>query len=172
MAGSAETERKARTLDELIDEFDTAMLVTQSLEGELRSRPMMIAEHETRGVLYFATRAEDKKLEEVLKNPHVAVTMQAPGRYLSISGRATIDTDVTRADELWSASWRLWFPEGTGDPQLTLIAVEPSHAEYWDRTGLHRLEFLWKAGKALLRGDKAADDELGGHAKVDLESPS
>ena len=156
------------TIDELIEDFDTAMLVTESLQGELRARPMMIADHQPGGALLFVTRAEDEKLQEVLKTPHVAVTMQSEGRYLSISGSAALETDQVRLDELWSPSWRFWFPDGKTDPELCLIRVEPSAAEYWDRTGANRLEFIWQAGKALLQGEKTADDKLTGHGKVDL----
>ncbi len=160
--------KEVETIDELIEEFDTAMLVTESLQHELRARPMMIADHQPGGALLFVTRAGDEKLQEVLKTPHVAVTMQSEGRYLSISGSARLETDQVRLDELWSPSWRIWFPDGKGDPQLCLIRMEPSAAEYWDRTGANRLEFIWRAGKALLQGEKAPDEELGGHGKVDL----
>ena len=160
--------RAVETLDELIETFDTAMLVTESLQDELRARPMMIADRQPGGALVFVTRAEDEKLQEVLETRRVAVTMQSEGRYLSISGSARLETDRVRLDELWSPSWRIWFPDGKDDPALCLIRIEPSAAEYWDRTGANRLEFIWRAGKALVRGEKAPDDELGGHGKVDL----
>ncbi len=161
MAGS-----EVQKLDDLIDEFETAMLVTRSTEGKLRARPMAIARHGDGGELYFATRAEDGKLEEILQSPDVAVTLQGDGQYLSISGMARILTDQQLADELWSESMRIWFPEGSSDEQLTIILVEPRYAEFWDRTGLRQLEFLWEAGKALLRAGKASDSDLSGHGKV------
>lgn len=163
------TESQVKKLDDLIDDFETAMLVTRSIEGKLRARPMAIARHERGGELYFATRAEDGKLEEILRSPDVAVTMQNDGQYLSLSGTATIQTDQLLAEELWSESMRLWFPEGSSDRQLTIIVVEPRYAEYWDRTGLRQLEFLWEAGKALLASRKASDSDLGGHGKVRLQ---
>ena len=162
-------EGKVSTLDELIGEFDSAMLVTESIEGRLRARPMMIAEHDTGAVLWFATRTDDEKLEEILHRSDVAVTMQGRERFLSISGTARLETDRVRLDEMWSASWNIWFPEGKRDPDLCLICIEPSRAEYWDRSGLKRLEFLAEAGRALVRGEKVRADELSGHAKVDLK---
>ena len=155
-----------RRLDELIATFDTAMLVTTSLEGRPRARPMAIAGHDEGGLLYFATRAEDEKMNEVLEHPQVAVTMQGDARYLSITGRARIETDVQLARDLWQASMKLWFPEGAEDPQLTLILVEPQYAEYWDRSGLRRLEFLWEAGKALVKGEVMDEPPTEHHAKV------
>jgi len=155
-------------VDQFIEQFDTAMLITRSIDGDLRARPMMIAGHEAGGVVLFVSRAEDEKLQEVLQTPAVVVTMQSEGQYLSISGSAVLDTDRVKLDELWAPSWRLWFPAGAGDPDLVLIRIEPSAAEYWDRTGANKLEFMWRAGKALLQGEKTRDDKLSGHAKVDL----
>ena len=159
-------ENADKRLDELIDGFDQAMLVTHSLEGQLRARPMAIADHFETGLLYFATRAEDEKLDEILISPEVAVTMQGKNRYLSITGSARVESDPAIAKMMWKSSMKLWFPEGVNDPQLTLILVEPERAEYWDRSGLRKLNFLWQAGKALLTGKKPDDQELSGHAKV------
>jgi general stress protein 26 len=165
-------EPEVNKLDDLIDAFETAMLVTRSTEGKLRARPMAIARHARGGELYFATRAEDGKLEEILQSPDVAVTMQDDGQYLSISGTARILTDRQLADDLWSESMRLWFPEGASDQQLTVILVEPRYAEFWDRTGLRQLEFLWEASKALLTARKASDSDLSGHGKVRMQNDS
>lgn len=162
MTGSAQ-----ERLDSLIEEFDTAMLVTASLEGALRARPMAIAGHSEGAMLTFATRSEDEKLEEVLRQPDVAVTMQADQRFLSITGRARLETGLQAVHEHWSPAMKVWFPQGRDDPQLTLIQVEPLYAEYWDRAGLRQLEFLWEAGKALIRGEKPDDADLGGHEKVE-----
>jgi general stress protein 26 len=155
-----------KRLDQLLADFDTAMLVTTSLNGKPRARPMAIAGHDKGGMLYFATRAEDEKLEEMLQSPDVAVTLQDDNRFLSITGRARIETDTLLARDMWKPSMKLWFPEGAGDPQLTLILVEPLCAEYWDRAGLRRLEFLWQAGKALLRGDLPEEPPVEHHAKL------
>ena len=153
-------------LDDLIRQFDSAMLVTRSLDGLLRARPMAIAEQREGAVLYFATRADDEKLREILASRDVAVTMQSGGTYLSISGKARVLTDQQLIDSLWSASMRICFPDGSDDPNLAALLVEPQCAEYWDRTGLRRLEFWWEAGKALAKGEQAKADALKGHEKV------
>ncbi|MEJ2383610.1 MAG: pyridoxamine 5'-phosphate oxidase family protein [Xanthomonadales bacterium] len=155
-----------KRLDDLIASFDTAMLVTTSLSGQPRARPMAIAGHDKGGLLYFATRAEDEKMNEILEHPHVAVTMQGDARFLSITGEARIETNVQLARSLWQPSMQLWFPNGANDPQLTLILIDPVYAEYWDRSGLRRLEFLWEAGKALVRGEAMDEPSAGDHAKV------
>jgi hypothetical protein len=61
---------------------------------------------------------------------------------------------------------KVWFPDGFEGSQFTVIRVDPVYAEFWDRRGLRKLEYLWEAGKALATGRKAKDAELGGHAKL------
>ena len=86
---------------------------------------MVIAGHDKGGLLSFATHSEDEKLKEVLRQPEVTVTMQDDRRFLSISGRARIETDQQLGREMWSAAMKVWFPDGVQDDPFTLILVEP-----------------------------------------------
>lgn len=156
-------------LEELINQFDTAMLVTLSLDDEPRARPMAVAGRGDAGVLYFTTRSEDEKLEEVLHCPEVAVTMQDDNCYISISGRAQLETDVLLAEKMWTPALQAWFPDGYRGSQFTMIKVVPTFAEYWDRTGLRKLELIWETGKAILQGEKADGEGLSGHEKVRID---
>ena len=156
-------------LDGIISRFDTAMLVTVSLEGKPRARPMAILEHAADGSLHFASRADDAKRDEILQAPDVAVTMQGSDQYLSLSGRARLVESPRPAPEL-PPSVRLWFPEGADDPQFMLIVVDPEYAEFWDRSGLRRLKFLWEAGKALVQGEPLSERDVGGHEKLRLSA--
>ncbi len=167
-AQPATGQQPAKQINDLIARFDTAMLVTESRQRELRGRPMAIAGYGDRSQLYFYTRGEDEKLHEMVQRPDVCVLMQREDQYLSLSGRARFDTDPALKEKLWSASGRLWFPAGPDDPDLSLLCIEPTFAECWDRSGLNKLEFWWQAGKAILKREKAADDELSGHQKLKL----
>lgn len=153
-------------LDRLIDKFDYAMLITRSLEGSIRARPMMIAGHTEGARLYFATRVEQGKFGEILHDSNVAVTLQGSNRFLSISGWAELEVDPDLVRRFWSKPMQVWFPEGVDDPQLTLIRIEPVFAEFWDQSGFNRLEVLWESGKALITGEIPREDPLGAHAKV------
>jgi len=153
-------------LDEMIDRFDTGMFISRSLEGKLRARPMAVAGHDEGGLLYFATRSGAEKLDEILHAPEVAVTFQDDNHYLSLSGKAKMKNDTQLARQIWSPAMKLWFPDGPDDPRLTLIVVDPDYAEFWDNGGLDKLEFLWEAGKAILKGEAMDDNYLSGNAKV------
>lgn len=155
-----------REFERILACFDTAMLVTHAPDGKVRSRPLAILARETNGCLLFASRSEDAKLAEIERDTRVAVTCQGGGRYLSISGQATTFRDPELAAKLWTTSMKPWFPEGPGDPDLALIRVQPEVAEYWDRSGLLQLQFLWEAGKALATGRLLDEARLAGHGTI------
>lgn len=159
---STETQQK---FEELLDSFQTAMLVTRSGDEELRSRPMSLASREDDGSLFFATKADSGKVDEVLEHPGVNIAMQKNSAYLSVSGKAEVVNDQDRIEELWEPSWQLWFEEGKEDPSIVLIKVDATQGEYWNFDTTDKLEFLFEAGKAVLKGD-SVNYESGDHAKV------
>jgi general stress protein 26 len=65
-------QEELETLRELIKEVDTAMLTTVSEEG-LVSRPMKTQEVEFDGDLWFFTKKETDKYEEILHDKDVNV---------------------------------------------------------------------------------------------------
>lgn len=154
---------------ELTADFDNAMLVTTDIDGNLRARPMRIAEMKEGGDLWFVTDENSAKADELEANAVVCVTMQGGGKYLSLSGTAEMLKDKQRLDELWSEPWKIWFPGGKDDPAIALIRVTPEQGEFWDMSGTNRLRFLYEAGKAWIAGeeiDKDAVESMGG--KVDF----
>ena len=86
------------------------------------------------GDLWFVTRSTAPKTEEIRENQHVNVAYADPddGRFVSISGLASLVRDPKKVDELWSRRLRIWFPDGKKDPELALIRVRIDRAEVWD----------------------------------------
>jgi general stress protein 26 len=150
--------------EDLLQEFDHAMLVSVARDGTLHARPMAIAESDG-AVVRFATSNRSTKTTEVAMNPGVSVVMQGDGAFLAISGTASVINDAERIGRLWQSAWRPWFPEGPDDPNLVLLEIDPERAEYWDRRRARRLEYLWQAGKALATGRRVAEESLSGHGK-------
>jgi general stress protein 26 len=151
---------------EIFEAFDTAMLVTKRGE-ELRSRPMAIADRAEDGRTWFLTSVDSGKLDELTEFPFVNVVMQAEARFLSISGTAIASREPGKLDELWSAIDNVWFEKGRDDPSLIFIEVVPTYAEYWDRSGLNAIRFLFELGISGVTGDRP---ELGdeAHRKIDF----
>lgn len=130
-----ENEEKARErVWGLIKDIKTALMVTHGGEG-LRSRPMAALHAGTRDrELWFMTRAESGKVDEVEHDGEVLLAFSEPKdqNYVSIYGKAHIVRDRAKIRELWSEPLRTWFPQGQDDPHIALIHVHPSRAEYWD----------------------------------------
>ena len=124
-------------LGQLINDIRFAMLTTVEPDGSLRSRPM--ATHQDHGntfdgVLWFFTKADAPKADEVENDKHVALTYASPeqSKYVSVSGTAMIVRDKVKAKELWDPRYKAWFPKGLDDPELALLRVAVTKAEYWD----------------------------------------
>jgi general stress protein 26 len=156
-------------LRELLEDFDVAMLATRTSEGQLRARPMALAEVEPDGTLWFLTDRHSAKVDEIERDVQVLVTMQSKMKFVSLSGTATPVEDRARVARLWKLEWQAWFPGGKDDPNLVLLRVVGDAGEYWDNSGTSGVKYLVEAGKALLTGtrpDVGGDPKV--HGKVDL----
>jgi general stress protein 26 len=157
---------KRKHLHEMIKGFDSAMLVTRTPVGDLRARPLAIAEAQEDGLLYFATSIESGKVHEVENEPQVGVTFQEKRRFVSVTGRARIVRDRALIDELWSEAWKVWFPKGKEDPALCLLVVDATAAEYWDNAGVKGISELFEAAAAYVKGTRPREDNDATNAKV------
>ena len=156
-------------LRELLQDFGVAMLVTRTVEGHLRSRPMALANVQPDGSLWLLTDRNSGKLDEIERDRHVNVTAQSSSKFLSFSGAASVVDDRRKIGELWNESWKIWFPAGKDDPNLVLIKIQGDIGEYWDNSGISGIKYLIEAGKASLSGtrpDVANDPKI--HGKVEL----
>lgn len=158
-------EEELRQFTDTLETFDTAMLVTQR-GSELRSRPMAIADTTEDGRVWFITSIDSGKLQELTEHPNVNVTMQADATFLSISGAARATRDREKVNELWRDDQGIWFPEGREDPTVILLEIVPTYAEYWDRSGIEGLKFLFSAAKSAATGATVSSE--GVHGKVDF----
>ena len=130
---SGERQKSIEALREMIRDIHIAMLTTRSEDGGLRSRPMITAQHEFDGQLWFFTHADDPKVSEIVNQGAVNLAYANPeqDRYISITGQAELVHDRQKIELLWTDELEQWFPQGFTDPSLALICVNVSEAEYW-----------------------------------------
>lgn len=155
---------KLDKLWDMIKSIDVAML-TSIDQGHLRARPMWtLQDMEFTGTLYFFTPLSSHKIEELHSNPEVGLCYSNPTKqdYVSVSGRAHLSRDPDKMRQLWKEPLRTWFPEGLDDPNLGLLAVEVSMAEYWDSPS-STMVHLYGYVKATLTGKPP---HPGDHEKV------
>ena len=127
------TREELRTL---LEEFDTAMLVTRDEEGAPRARPMAMRQRAHDTAIWFVTSDDAPKVAEIEKDPMVGAVFYRDGdrAWISVSGRAGVHRDRQRAAELWTPAMKAWF-SGPDDPSILLIRVEPHHAEFYEPKG-------------------------------------
>lgn len=153
-------------LRELIQDIDFAMLTTADADGTLRSRPMSTQKEPFDGDLWFFTEASAPKVDDVQREHEVNLAYADPKsqRYVSISGRAQVVNDPAKKRDLWEPSHKLYFPNGPDDPNVALLRVVVSKAEYWD-SGSNPVGRIIDYAKAMLTGD---EEQLGDNQKIDL----
>ncbi len=163
---SAETTRHVEKLRELTKHIRMAMLTTADDEGHLRSRPMARQEIDDDGTLWFFTDRDSRKVHEADAS-HVNVTFVDPkaDTFVSISGYGELVTDDAKVHELWNPFVKAWFPNGPDDPNVGLLKITPTGAEYWDAPAQSIVRIFGYA-KSVISGKPPRD--LGDHEKMVL----
>lgn len=124
-----------RKVLELIGGIDYAMFTTTGGDGEpLHARPMAYRKVEDDGDLWFFSKKDSRKVEELTAEPRVLVNFADPKKqnFVSIAGRAEVVAERAKVEALWSEIYRAWFPGGPKDDNVVLIRVEAEQAEFWD----------------------------------------
>ncbi|MBU8772680.1 pyridoxamine 5'-phosphate oxidase family protein [Cytobacillus oceanisediminis] len=136
-------QEEIETLRELIKDIDTAMLTTVTEEG-LVSRPMKTQEVEFDGDLWFFTKKETNKYDEILHDQDVNVAY-AGKSYVSVRGKAEIVEDLDKKKELWSKAYEEIMQTSYDDPNVVLIKIKAEAVEYWETGNLtKKAAFLFK----------------------------
>jgi len=146
------TPAQTQKLWDMIGSIQTAMLTSDD-GGTLRARPMVAAQKEFDGVLWFFTRAGAHKVSEVEHEDHVNVSYADSHKqnYVSLSGTAKVVTDPSVIKAHWSEAMRTWFPKGSDDPDIAILRVDITQAEYWDAPS-STMVYLYGYVKAVATG--------------------
>lgn len=139
---------------ELIKDIKVTMMVTQDASHHLSARPMVAAQTEFNGTLWFMTREHTPKVDEVEAEHKVLLAYSHPSKqnYVSVAGKAKTVRDRAKIKEVWSEPMRTWFPKGADDPEIALIAVDVDSAEYWDAPS-SAVVYAYGYAKAVLTGE-------------------
>jgi len=164
-----QTSESREKVYEILKDFSTAMFVTVGPGGRPEARPMHVAKVEESGNICFFTGKRGTVASEVWHEAEVLLAFQnEKSSYLSLRGMARVVEDRARITELWKEPYRVWFPGGPEDPDIALVMVDPIDAEYWDNRGTNRLQYLFEAAKAYVKGERPEVSELEQHGKTTL----
>ncbi|HEY8607200.1 MAG TPA: pyridoxamine 5'-phosphate oxidase family protein [Noviherbaspirillum sp.] len=149
---------------ELVEEIKFAMMTTEEIDGTLRSRPMSTMQMDSDGCLWFFTAMSSPKMDEVDQHRQVNLSYARPDKqdYLSISGTCEMVRDKDKMQALWTPWVKPWFPQGVDDPDLVLLKVTITEAEYWMAPG-SAAKRLYGLAKGIMTGNT---DALGDNRKI------
>ena len=153
MAEKTEQEKR-ETVKNLVKDARICMLTTMTADGKHVSRPMALQDVEFDGDLWFFAYSDSDVIAQIQQNPQVNVSFSdsKQNAWTSVSGTAVRIDDRAKAEQLWSAPLKAWFPEGLETPNLTLIKVHADAAEYWESAHSSRVITLIGYAKAAVTG--------------------
>jgi general stress protein 26 len=149
----------------LIEDIKLCMLVSHDGAGDqLRARPMDAHAARDEDAIYFLTDIRSHKDDEIELNDSVCLTFadNSGYRYVSVTGSANIIDDRRKIEELWTPDNKAFW-DSKDDPNIRVLRVRPSQAEYWDSPG--KVVTMVKMAAAAVTGAKP---ELGENRKVVL----
>jgi general stress protein 26 len=151
---------------DLIKGIRFGMLTHHTRQGLLRSLPLTTQNKslDEGSVLCFFISANSDLAADLAQNALVNAAYADPDTdsYVSISGRARTSKNPARVEQLWSAPAKAWFPKGPADPDLLLLEVDITQAEYWDVKEA-KITQLVKMATAAVTGNPP---QMGEHKKV------
>ena len=155
-------EEGLKKIADLLKGIHMAMINTVAADGSISSRPMAVQDKTFDGKLWFLTRVSSEKVDEIQQDQHVTLTLTDPSdaKYLVLKGRATVSQDRAKIKELWNSMYKAWFPEGESDPEIAVLRVDVTEAEYWQASSSSLLRGA-KYLAAALTGGKTSVGESG-----------
>ncbi|MDB5744221.1 MAG: ral stress protein [Polaromonas sp.] len=138
---------------QLIKGIKFGMFTHRHSSGMLHSQPLTTQNKalDEGATLYFFVSRKGEVASHIAEDDHVNVAYANPSddSYVSISGQAAIVEDQEKKESLWSPMAKAWFPGGPTDPDLALLLVRISHAEYWDVTESKMVQLVKMAAAAV-----------------------
>lgn len=118
---------------DIIDKARVGMLTTQFVGG-LRARPLEARTNRDAGIIWFVTDVRGAKDDEIDAAHDIGLVFidEDDRAYLSITGCAIVRRDTAKAKDIWRKTDNTWFPDGSDDPNVRVLRIEPITAELWD----------------------------------------
>lgn len=151
----------AQKIKELAEKASTCLFITNLTQLPLSDRPMSTLKVDEDGYIWFFSKNDSEKNEDILMDNRVQLFYANPAssEFLSVYGTAKVIKDVQKTEELWNAFAKVYF-EGKDDPTLTIIKVSPQEGHYWDNKNGKVIQLL-KIMAGAITG-KRMDDGLEG----------
>lgn len=141
----------------ILRDVRVAMLTTEGLNGEMHSRPMITQNVDFDGNVWFFTRSDSSKVNEILHEPRINVSYMGSQGYASLAGTAYIVEDIDKKRELWHDALQPWLHEGPESPDVVLICVKADSGQYWESNHIGGITKLITVAKLFVLRDEAGE---------------
>ncbi len=145
-----------QTLWDLIKDIQFGMLVHRHSDGSLQGHPLTTQNKamDENSVLYFFISQKSEMATRLRSDSNVNLSYADTGadNYVSIAGSAQFSEDAAKKQALFTPLVKAWFPGGVTDPDLALLEVRITHAEYWNAKD-SKLTQLFKMAQSALSGE-------------------
>ena len=126
-----------RPVTEALRDLDICMLTSRSGDS-LHSRPMSNNRQvEYDGDTWFFAFRDSALAQEIEADPRISLSYAAgeQGVWLAIEADAALVDDDDQKRERWFDELDRWFPDGAGDPKVTLIRANARRIRSWGAAG-------------------------------------
>jgi general stress protein 26 len=150
---------------DIVEKVGVCMLTTQ-FDGGLRARPVEARPDREAGLIWFITDLRSGKEHEIEAEHDVGLVFIDPAdkAYLSLTARAQVLRDHTKAAQIWKRTDGVWW-SGPNDPNVCVLRVTPVTAELWDGPSSKAVA-MYEFAKARLTGAKP---NVGENRKVTVQ---
>lgn len=120
---------------DLAKKISVAMLTNWDGKA-LHSRPMSAHIVPEENAFYFLADKRSHKDDDIRQFPtiNLAFADASDQKFVSVTGEATVSSDKAKIKELWSMWAKAWW-DSPEDPNICVLKVVPTQAEYWDTPG-------------------------------------
>jgi general stress protein 26 len=81
-----------------------------------------------------------------------------------VKGWAFVSRDRQKIHELWNPMYTAWFPQGEEDPQITVLRVDVTEAEFWEANDSKIIRSIKYLAAAVTKGSV----DVGEYGKVHI----
>jgi general stress protein 26 len=145
------------TLWDLIKDIKFGMLIHRHRDGSLQGHPLTTQNKslDEGAVLYFFISHKSGMASRLREDGNVNLSYAdtSADNYVSVAGTASISDNQAKKEELFTPLAKAWFSGGASDPDLALLEVRISHAEYWNAKD-SKLTQLFKMAKSAITGER------------------
>ncbi len=144
------------TLWHMIKDIKFGMLTHRHGDGSLQGHPLTTQNKsiDENSTLYFFISKKSEMASRLRQDANVNLAYADTGadNYVSIAGKAVLSNDQATKERLFNTMAKAWFPGGVNDPDLQLLEVQITHAEYWNAKD-SKLTQLFKMAKSAVTGE-------------------